>query len=118
MDNFPEFMRGASNRISSKDQYTPGIEGYVFDGIDGSQITIWTSKNGGEAIEHIHEYDEYFVVIQGQYTVIIEGKHIPINVGEEYFIPRGIPHGGKSIPGTRTINAFGGKRAKREIEEK
>ncbi len=116
MDNFPEFMRQASNRISAKSQYTPGIEGYVFDGIDGSQITIWISKLGGDSAEHVHEYDEYFTVVQGQYTVIIDGKYIPINVGGEYFIPKGIPHSGKSIPGTRTINAFGGKRANREIE--
>ena len=117
MDNFPEFMRQACNRISSKDKYTPGIEGYVFDGVGGSQITIWTSKNGGEAVEHVHEYDEYIFVVQGQYTIIMEDKYIPINVGEEYFIPRGIPHSGKSIPGTRTINAFGGKRAKRASED-
>jgi quercetin dioxygenase-like cupin family protein len=118
MDNFPEFMRQNCNRISSRDRYTPGIEGFVFDGVDHSQITIWTSKNGGEAVEHIHEYDEYIVVVQGQYTVIIEGKPIPINKGEEYYIPKGVLHGGKSIPGTRTINAFGGKRAIRDIEEK
>jgi quercetin dioxygenase-like cupin family protein len=118
MDNFPEFMRKSENRISVKSQYTPGIEGYVFDGIDGSQITIWTSKNGGDSAEHVHEYDEYLIVVQGKYTVIIEGKHIPLEVGEEYFIPRGIPHSGKSVPGTRTINAFGGQRAKRDIESK
>jgi quercetin dioxygenase-like cupin family protein len=116
MDKYPEFMRQECNRISSKDKFTPGIEGFVYDGIDGTQITIWTSINGGEASEHTHEYDEYFIVVQGQYTVIIDGKYIPINVGEEYFIPKGIAHAGRSIPDTRTINAFGGKRAKREIE--
>jgi mannose-6-phosphate isomerase-like protein (cupin superfamily) len=116
MENFPEFMRKSENRISTKSQYTPGIEGYIFDGIDGSQITIWTSKNGGESAEHVHEYDEYLFVVHGIYTIIFEGKQIPIGVGEEYLIPKGIPHGGKSVPGTRTINAFGGKRAKREIE--
>lgn len=116
MDNFPEFMRQKGNRISTKSQYTPGIEGYVFDGVDGSQITIWTSQNGGDSAEHVHKYDEYFTVVQGQYTIIIDGKYTPVNVGEEYFIPRGIPHSGKSLPGTRTINAFGGKRASREIE--
>ena len=116
MDNFPDFMRRACNRISSGSQYTPGIEGYAFDGADGSQITIWTSANGGDSAEHVHEYDEYFTVVQGQYTVILEGKQIPVGVGGEYVIPRGVPHAGRSIPGTRTINAFGGKRARRETE--
>jgi mannose-6-phosphate isomerase-like protein (cupin superfamily) len=116
MDNFPEFMRKPCNRISAQSAYTPGIEGYVFDGTDGSQITIWTSKFGGVSAEHVHDYDEYFTVVQGQYTVIIEGRQTVVNVGGEYLIPKGIPHGGKSIPGTRTINAFGGKRAIREME--
>jgi mannose-6-phosphate isomerase-like protein (cupin superfamily) len=117
MNDFPEFMRNPSNRIASQSQYTPGIEGYVFDGIDGSQIAIWTNRNGGISAEHTHEYDEYFVVVQGQYDVIIGDKRIPVRVGEEYFIPKGTLHGGVSLPGTRTINAFGGKRAIREKED-
>jgi quercetin dioxygenase-like cupin family protein len=116
MDNFPEFMRSPRNRISAKSAYTPGIEGYVFDGTDGSQITIWTSKFGGESAEHVHDYDEYFTVVQGQYTVIIEGRRTPVKAGGEYFIPKGVSHGGECTPGTRTINAFGGQRADREIE--
>jgi len=117
MNDFPEFMRNPSNRIASQSQYTPGIEGYVFDGIDGSQIAIWTNRKGGISAGHTHEYDEYFVVVQGQYDVIIGGKRIPVRVGEEYFIPKGTPHGGVSLPGTRTIHAFGGKRAIREKED-
>jgi mannose-6-phosphate isomerase-like protein (cupin superfamily) len=116
MNEFPEFMRNPCNRISAKSTYTPGIEGCVFDGADGSQITIWTSRFGGESAEHVHDYDEYFTVVQGQYTVVMEGRQTAVNAGEEYFIPKGIPHGGKCIPGTRTINAFGGKRAIREIK--
>jgi mannose-6-phosphate isomerase-like protein (cupin superfamily) len=81
MNDFPEFMRNPSNRIASQSQYTPGIEGYVFDGIDGSQIAIWSNRNGGISAEHTHEYDEYFIVVQGQYDVIIGGKRIPVRVG-------------------------------------
>jgi quercetin dioxygenase-like cupin family protein len=116
MKDFPEFMRQPANRISTKAEFTPGIEGYVFDGIDGSQMAIWTNQNGGKASEHAHEYGEYMTVVQGEYTLLVEGQRIPIRVGEEYFIPKGMRHGGESIPGTRTIHAFGGKRAKRETE--
>jgi mannose-6-phosphate isomerase-like protein (cupin superfamily) len=116
MDDFPEFMRKQCNRISTRSTYTPGIEGYVFDGADGSQVTIWTSRFGGDSAEHVHAYDEYFTVVQGQYTVILEGRRVAVNAGEEYFIPKGVPHAGECIPGTRTINAFGGRRAVRAIE--
>jgi hypothetical protein len=45
--------------------------------------------------------------------LIINGERIPVNAGEEYFIPRGVPHSGEVLAGTRTIHAFGGHRADR-----
>jgi hypothetical protein len=36
MDNFPEFMKHPINRIAKGHQATPGVEGYIFDGADGS----------------------------------------------------------------------------------
>ncbi len=113
MDAFPEFMKHPANRISTETQYTKGIEGYVFDGADGSQMAFWTYPEGGKSAEHVHDYDEYFTVVQGQYTVIIMGSQIPVGVGGEFLIPKGTLHSGEAKPGTRAIYAFGGKRAKR-----
>jgi mannose-6-phosphate isomerase-like protein (cupin superfamily) len=113
MEDFPEFMKHPSNRIASQTQYTAGIEGYVFDGADGSQMAFWTNREGGKAAEHTHEYDEYFVVVQGQYTLVMEDEQITVGVGEECHIPKGVPHSGESVAGTRTIHAFGGRRARR-----
>jgi hypothetical protein len=42
MDDFPAFMQHAANRIAVSDNATPGVEGYVFDGADGSQMAFWT----------------------------------------------------------------------------
>jgi len=64
--------------------------------------------------QHRHEFDEYMLVVQGCYTLVIEGRQIPIKAGEEYFIPGGVVHSGAVIAGTRTIHAFGGHRADRE----
>ena len=116
MDAFPEFMKNPINRISAETQYTKGIEGYVFDGLDGSQMAFWTYAGGGKSAEHRHEYDEYFVVVQGQYTVLMDGKRIPVSAGQEFLIPRGTFHSGEAAAGTRAIYAFGGKRAKRVSE--
>ncbi|MFC1958346.1 cupin domain-containing protein [Chloroflexota bacterium] len=113
MEYFPEFMKNPANKIASEKEITKGLEGYVYDGADGSQMAFWTHPKGGIAAEHTHEYDEYFVVVQGQYTVIMEQKRIPLAVGEEIYIPRGTSHSGESLLGTRTIHAFGGKRATR-----
>ena len=115
MKDFPDFMKNPINKVDPKSQYTPGIEGYVFDGADGSQMAFWTYKQTSKSKEHSHEYDEYIAVIQGQYTIIIENDRIPLNSGDEYMIPKGVVHSGEAIAGTRAIYAFGGKRAKREI---
>jgi len=111
--DFPEFMKSPANKIASDNQYTPNISGYVFDGADGSQIAFWMNPDGGKSAEHIHDYDEYIVVVQGRYTVIIGSKRHDLRVGSEFLIPKGTSHSGESTPGTRTIHAFGGKRARR-----
>lgn len=101
-------MRSLQNLNTAK-----GIEGYVYDGIDGTQMAHWKCNHDGVSAEHTHEFDEYFIVIQGEYTLIIDGKRIPVRAGEEYYIPKGVSHAGEYIAGTGTIHAFGGKRAER-----
>ena len=113
MDDFPEFMKNPANRIRASQQATPGVDGYVFEGADGSQMAFWTCPATASSAEHTHEYDEYMCVVAGCYTLIIEGKRIPVRAGGEYFVPRGTPHSGEVAAGTRTIHAFGGHRAGR-----
>ena len=113
MDDFPEFMKRAANRIATSSQATPGVEGYVFDGADGSQMAFWTCRESAASAAHVHEFDEYMIVVQGCYTLILGDRRIPIKAGEEYFIPKGLSHGGEVVAGTRTIHAFGGHRAER-----
>jgi quercetin dioxygenase-like cupin family protein len=114
MDDFPKFMKDPANRIARSNQATPGVEGYVFDGIEGSQMAFWTCPETRSSAEHVHDYDEYMVVVQGCYTLILNGNRIPLKAGEEYCIARGVPHRGEVVAGTRTIHAFGGHRADRE----
>jgi|ERR1700756_1475203 mannose-6-phosphate isomerase-like protein (cupin superfamily) len=116
MNDFPDFMKHPANRIAVSSQATPGVEGYVFDGVDGSQMAFWTCCETSVSEPHMHDYDEYMVVVQGCYTLIIGGQRIPIRAGEEYFIPKGLWHGGEPLAGTRTIHAFGGRRAHRALE--
>jgi quercetin dioxygenase-like cupin family protein len=113
MDNFPEFMKSEANKIAKSHQATPGVEGYVFDGIDGSQMAFWTCGETAASAAHSHDFDEYMVVVQGCYTLIIDGERIPVKAGQEFFIPRGVLHSGEVVAGTRTIHAFGGHRAER-----
>ena len=113
MDNFPEFMQHPANRIATSAQATPGVEGYVFDGADGSQMAFWTCSQTAPSGAHVHDYDEYMIVVQGYYTLILDGQRIPLSAGGEYFIRRGTLHSGEVLAGTRTIHCFGSHRADR-----
>ncbi len=114
MKDFPKFMKNASNHIESDQENTKDIDGYYYEGNDGSQIAIWTCYSDQISKPHQHSFDEYTVVVSGQYTAIIDEKEIVLNAGDEIFIPKGTLQGGRCIAGTRTISAFGGKRIKRE----
>jgi mannose-6-phosphate isomerase-like protein (cupin superfamily) len=113
MGDFPQFMKHAANRIAVSAQATPGVEGYVFDGADGSQMAFWNCRETAASAPHAHEFDEYMLVVEGCYTLIIDGQRIPVKAGQEYVIPRGAMHAGEVLGGTRTIHAFGGHRADR-----
>lgn len=112
MKNFPEFMKTQENAISAGLQ-SKGVEGWIYDGIDGKQMAYWECRVDGTSDKHVHDFDEYFVVVQGVYTVIIDSKKYPVTAGQEYFIQKGIAHAGEFTAGTRTIHCFGGQRAKR-----
>jgi quercetin dioxygenase-like cupin family protein len=114
MNAFPDFMKDSANRIRTASQATPGVEGYVFDGVNGMQMAFWTCSENAKSSEHSHDYDEYMVVVQGCYTLVLDGQRIPLTPGKEYLISRGVAHAGEVAAGTRTIHAFGAHRADRE----
>ena len=53
-----------------------GVEGYVFDGANGSQMAFWTCNETATSVEHVHDYDEYMVVVHGCYTLVLHGERI------------------------------------------
>jgi mannose-6-phosphate isomerase-like protein (cupin superfamily) len=112
IDDFPEFMRNPRNAIDPKSQ-SPGNIGYVFDGIDGSQMAIWTSTKDVVSKEVVHDHDEYFNVVEGEYKLKINNETTPLRKGDECHVPKGVPHSGESKKETRMICALGSKRAKR-----
>ncbi len=111
MKDFPDFMKNALNRVPSAAQNTSDIEGYYYEGRDGSQMAFWTCRADRESKKHTHPFDEYMVVVAGQYTACFaDGREIVMNPGEELLIPAGTEQWGRCAAGTRSIHAFGGKR--------
>jgi quercetin dioxygenase-like cupin family protein len=116
MADFPDFVKNPLNRIATESQFTEGIEGYVFDGADGSQVAFWRCNEDRESRLHTHDFDEYTLVIEGRCVIHANGKRIELCAGQEIVIPRGTPQTMEVQAGTRTMHVFGGKRARRTSE--
>lgn len=117
MKDFPAFMKNPQNRIRQSAQFAQEIEGYVFDGADGTQVAYRTCHRKRTSMQHAHEHDEYLVCIYGRYTVTMNGGRFVLGPGDELFIPKGTAHSSECSAGTRTIQAFGGTRAEREVKQ-
>lgn len=102
MGNFPVFMKHPANRIAAASQHTEDIEGYVFDGADGRQMAFWQCESDARMAEHVHAFDEYFVVLEGRCVLVLDGQEICIDAGQEYHIPSGTRIAGSVTAGTRT----------------
>lgn len=113
MDDFPEFMKNPRNAITAGSP-SRGKDGWIFEGKDGSQMAFWTCTTNGKSEEHVHDFDEWLVVLKGQFTLVTGDRRISLIAGQEYVIPKGTPHAAEFVAGTRTIHAFGGRRVSRD----
>lgn len=112
MSDFPQFMKNELNHINSSQQNTKDIDGYFFNGKDGSQIAFWTCYSDRNSKEHVHDFDEYTVCVEGEYVEIFDGVEHILHPGDELVVPKGTSHHGRVKAGTRTIHCFGGQRIK------
>jgi uncharacterized cupin superfamily protein len=89
MPDFPAFIRSPLNRIARSSQFTDDIDGFLWDGADGSQVALWTCKADRVSKEHVHDFDEYVFVIEGRCTATLEGRRVELGAGHELHIPKG-----------------------------
>ena len=73
--NFPEFMFSEKNKIPASQQNTPDIEGYYYTANDGSQMAFWIYKADRVSKEHMHDYDEWMLCVDGEY-IVFETSHL------------------------------------------
>ena len=114
MSQFLELRKHPSKKIAASNRATPGVVGYVFD---GSLMAFWTCRESARPASHVHDSDEYMVGIEGCYTLIVDGRRVPFNRGDECLIPRGFTHSGEVVAGTRTIHVFRGRRSETAVPD-
>lgn len=70
-----------------KDHWSPKIVGEL----NGQQVKLVKFK--GPFVWHHHEHeDELFLVVKGQFIMELKDKHVQINEGEFFIVPRGVTH--------------------------
>ena len=63
-------------------------------------IELGTPPGGGGPPPHIHhDHDEYFFIIQGTYTFVLDKEEAEAPAGSVAFVPRGMRHGFKATDG-------------------
>jgi quercetin dioxygenase-like cupin family protein len=116
MGDFPDFVKNQKNRTASESEYTEAIEGYVFDGADGSQVVFFRANEDRLSKEHTHPFDEWVHVLEGRCVVFAHDTERVLEAGDELLIPKGTPQRMAVTGGTRTVHVFGGKRAERRSD--
>ena len=76
MKDFPEFMKNEKNHISSSQQNTEDINGYYFEGADGSQMAFWTCYSDRVSKEHKHEFDDIRLLLQDSIQQLLMEKKL------------------------------------------
>jgi uncharacterized protein YndB with AHSA1/START domain len=113
LGSFPAFMIGPANRVAEASLRIPGVDAFVFDGADGTQLTLCHAKSDASTGEQWRDADEYIAVLEGSYVLTINGMEIQLGAGREFVIPRGARISGRYAAGTRTLHAFNGRGLKR-----
>ena len=111
MTHFPDFVRMPCNRVANVPD--PSMEGYFFEGEDDVQVVFWECENGGESPEHVHDFWEYAVVVEGTFDGLAGEEEVHLGPGEECVIPPGVVHSGRYSKDYRAIDVFSAKRVSR-----
>ena len=69
------------------EHWSPRIVGYLND------YKILVVKVGGEFVWHSHpDTDDFFLVLKGKVTIQLHDRHVELNKGDLFVVPRGVEH--------------------------
>lgn len=73
----------------------------------GYSFGVFTDPPGQIWQNYVHNSDELFMVVKGTVEIILEGKSIIPEIGEEIFIPKNCIHTVKNIGDTESEWFYG-----------
>ena len=112
------FLINPANEVAT-DNMAGGMQGWVFTGANGEQVTLWVTRDGkgGYCEPHSHDYGEYCHVLSGEYRLVLDGEEVcTLKAGDELYMAPGVVHSGWYTGDYRAIDGFEQSRFKRVSE--
>jgi hypothetical protein len=76
----PQFVKDDKDEIGSQSHFSKSVKGWVFEGASGHQATVWECDEDGQSQPHTHEFDEWLIVVAGEYTICSDRKRVPLRL--------------------------------------
>jgi quercetin dioxygenase-like cupin family protein len=73
-------------------------------------VLHWNMADGSEVKMHTHEQEQFGLVIQGGFEMIIGNEKKRLKAGDAYIVPENIPHSFIAIGDTEAIDVFSPKK--------
>lgn len=112
LGEFPVFMKQPGSRAADDSRYPASIERHVLNGADGLQMEFWHARSDTSIPQALHDFEEYIMVVEGEYVLSINGMEFPLRPGREFVVPSHAHVSARLAAGTRTLHVFGGRPAR------
>ncbi len=99
-DVFPESVR----KLPQADIPLPGLRAWLLQG-ENHQVLFMQFDEGAEIPTHTHE-SQWSTVLQGRIDLVAQGVASTYGQGDNYVIPRGVPHSATIHAGYADITVF------------
>jgi quercetin dioxygenase-like cupin family protein len=101
-------FRGYANVIKNfpeADVQFEGIRAWILQG-ENHQLVFFQMEANAIISEHIHEYVEWMMIIEGEMELTIEGKTSKHEKGDEVLIPAHAKHKARFLTKSRLVGLF------------
>ncbi|MEN6576509.1 MAG: cupin domain-containing protein [Phycisphaerales bacterium] len=97
---FPESVR----RLPQADIPLRGLRAWLLQG-ENHQVLFMQFEEDAEIAMHTHE-SQWSTVLQGQIDLVVQGVACTYRQGDNYVVPRGVPHSAMIHAGYADITVF------------
>jgi len=109
-EDVKRLLDNASRTLLPASSSRPGQYDYVAASPAGGQLVVVQVDGVCDVEEHVHDYDEFCLVLQGELTTWIGDQEYVCKAGDFLYEPANVPHRARIQGPYVAIDFFGGSR--------